>query len=235
MTSNAKNMEHRILLEKLFGLPNVEGDLVDRLEQRDLKKNQLLGAVEQIVEVVTSISTKVSSNAKLDKESQKVIEAEVRLEASEEGNHSGNSDRKIATSSDKDQFLMDGLWKLAVIRTGNEAVTINKSKNESTTSNPIIKSIIPMDFEELKKIADITARDNQTSTITTTETMFNFELSRDGVPVMTKMLNKVEEMNVTIDSNKQNETSQTCKLIFFVREQILNYIYYTLFQVENIY
>lgn len=174
-------------------------------------------AVEQIVEVVTSISTKVSSSIKSD---QMHVEVTITNSTADKKPSNGtegatsNSDRKIATSQDKDQLLVDNLRKLAEVRTGNEA-PIKKPKNVTGPPPNIITRFKPdniIDLEKLKKIADVVAREGNKTIPLPKETTINFTLSRDGVPVLTKVLTKAEERNdKMMSTTEENQTSHTRK------------------------
>lgn len=126
-----------------------------------------------------------------------------------------NSDRKIANIQDKDSLLVDNLRKLAEVRTGDEPVVVKKPKNDTrTSSSNIVTRFKPdniIDLEKLKKIADVIARENQTHALPK-ETTLNYTLSRDGVPIMTKTLHKVDERNdKMMSTTEENQTSQARK------------------------
>ncbi|KAJ8684425.1 hypothetical protein QAD02_020217 [Eretmocerus hayati] len=218
-TKTTNTSENSVLLERLFGVNNSERDAAKLIEhQRDtahnsssvLPSNLTPGALEQIVEVVTSISTKVSSSIQGDEMVlQKILAVNATMaenvkEAETIANVSStlnlpSSDRKISSSvSDKDQLLVEGLRKLAEVRMGNDSIT-KKPKNESTAPFNLVtkfKTENVIDLEKLKKIADVVAREgNSTLETALKDTSLNFTLSRDGVPILKKTLTKAEERN----------------------------------------
>ncbi|XP_043673455.1 uncharacterized protein LOC122631607 [Vespula pensylvanica] len=122
------------------------------------------------------------------------------------------SDRKISTL-EEDRFLLDKLKQLAEVRTHDKPnVKILKNSSNVSLENPDseIKEGSPSDdqrllqnFDELKKIADV-AMGN--------ETLKNgsalFTLSRDGVRILTKIMNKVDDglnrqVNLTSEENPE--------------------------------
>ena len=227
-TTNTNSSEDTVLLERLFGLQNGERDSFKRdsseqQEQREFDKDSGLGTIEQIVEVVTSISTKVSSSINGDQMILKlVITNTTDTSDSKAANktatatETSNSDRKIATAQDKDQLLVDNLRKFAEVRTGNDG-PLKRPRNESSIPSPnVVTRYKPdnlIDLEKLKKIADVIARGNETSTaVLPKEMTLNYTLSRDGVPVMTKALNKAEERtDKMMSTTEENHISQARK------------------------
>lgn len=120
------------------------------------------------------------------------------------------SDRKISTL-EEDRFILDKLKQLAEVRT-RERPLVKTHKNSSNVSPDDIYSEIKVgpssddrrylqNFDELKKIADV-AMGN--------ETLKNgsslFALSRDGVRILTKIMNKVDDGS-THKGNLTNEES----------------------------
>lgn len=207
--------EDSILLERLFGVQSNEQEQPEPEKDPNVVENP--GAVEQIVEVVTSISTKVSSSIKND---QMHVEVSIsnsttnKKPSNTTEGETSNSDRKIATSQDvKDQILVDNLRKFAEVRTGNDA-PVKKPKNETRVPPNLVRfkpdNII--DLEKLKKIADVAARENNGTVLLPKETTINFTLSRDGIPVLTKVLTKAEDRNdKMISTTEENTTSQARK------------------------
>ncbi|XP_014489305.1 PREDICTED: uncharacterized protein LOC106752251 [Dinoponera quadriceps] len=102
------------------------------------------------------------------------------------------SDRKISALEEENRILLEKLKQLAQIRTNGESVHIarNGSSNDAT-SRPLLgdPDASSPNIDELKKIADIaigneTILKNASSGVT---------LSRDGVEIFTKVLNKLED------------------------------------------
>ncbi|XP_003707051.3 uncharacterized protein LOC100882162 isoform X1 [Megachile rotundata] len=115
------------------------------------------------------------------------------------------SDRKISTV-EENQFLLQKLKQLAVIGTDEQPV------KERSTSRPVVKPTVktevrPLsDFEKLKEIADIA---------TGNETLMNssaaFTMTRDGVEILTKILNKMEDRtDKMISTTEQNLETDHC-------------------------
>ncbi|CAD1469282.1 unnamed protein product, partial [Heterotrigona itama] len=109
------------------------------------------------------------------------------------------SDRKISTMEENDKSLLEKLKQFAEIGTENEPAKVKNSSRpnvgtlQSHTSNVKLntkqESQRPLpDFEKLKQIADIA---------TGNETLMNssagFTMTRDGVEILTKILNKMED------------------------------------------
>lgn len=130
---------------------------------------------------------------------------------SNSSSETSNSDRKIATAQEKDKFIVDSLRKLAEVRTGNEG-SVKKLKNESSIATPnVVTRYKPdnlVDLDKLKKIADVVV--NKTQVVP--DVAVNYTLSRDGVPVMTKPLTRIEERNdKSISTTEENQTRQARK------------------------
>ncbi|XP_047358764.1 uncharacterized protein LOC124952644 isoform X1 [Vespa velutina] len=122
------------------------------------------------------------------------------------------SDRKISTL-EENRYLLDKLKQLAEVRTHDKPiVTIHKNSSNISLDNlnskikegssPSNDQRFLQNFDELKKIADV-AMGN--------ETLKNgsalFTLSRDGVRILTKIMNKVEEDDLKHQANQTNEES----------------------------
>ncbi|KAL0119332.1 hypothetical protein PUN28_009716 [Cardiocondyla obscurior] len=210
--------------------------------------------VEQIVEVVTSISTRVSSNVKsepvilkfvvanstdtrahsetsLSGETNKSVESGIN--GTEQTIISWNeerplwstanlrtmqtSDRKI--SMEKNRVLLEKLKQLAQIKVDPVTIAGNDSNSsEDSRSQELAPSL---NINELKKIADV---------VTGNETLQNasseFTLSRDGVQVFTKVLNRESRPNettyATTEILKTNKTDASCNGFLCGDEKCLN-------------
>ncbi|KAG5334329.1 TMPSC protease, partial [Acromyrmex charruanus] len=129
--------------------------------------------VEQIVEVVTSISTRVSSNIKNDPVILKFI---VTNSTTNPVVHS----EKSSTSNDETDKASE-----STVNTTETILSNNLNLSEILQSQD---HALSLDIEELKKIADV---------VTGNETLKNasseFTLSRDGLEIFTKVLNKEED------------------------------------------
>ncbi|XP_034947847.1 LOW QUALITY PROTEIN: uncharacterized protein [Chelonus insularis] len=107
-------------------------------------------------------------------------------------------DRKISTAEER-EALLEKLKKLAEVRTDND--TRSKLKNITRTfKTPIVvintkedglKNFSSVNVEDLKKLADV-ATGNETMKVNISSAI---TLSRDGVEVYTKILNKVGDKN----------------------------------------
>ncbi|CAG5101575.1 Similar to Enteropeptidase-like, partial [Cotesia congregata] len=213
------------LLEKLFSTKDLESKPSNVEEHRP---------IQSIVEVVTSISTKVSTKVRTNNvvlsfditnsTSPPIIhnDEEENGKNSEGANSENRSfsdqispsdletfdlktlqsfDRKISTQ--EKEAILEKLKKLAEVRTDSDSV---KGKNSTrVTKFPEIdknhKNFV--DVEELKKFADIamgnkTIAGNFSSQVT---------LSRDGIEVHKKVLNKV----VKDEEEVVKENSESCK------------------------
>lgn len=200
--------------------------------------------VEQIVEVVTSISTRVSSSIKSDPVILKFIvtnsttnpvvhseetsddEAIKSLESAISTTEkilswtekrpflqAGNlrtmqtSDRKML-ALEENRVLLEKLKQLAQIKTNDDITRNNSSSSEMLQPQDPAPSL---NIDELKKIADV---------VTGNETLQNaslgFTLSRDGVEIFTKVLNKEEdgthkdETHTMSTIRKISETNGNC-------------------------
>lgn len=223
--TNSNAVDETILLEKLFGIEESDNSSsslkkVNEAPLNDLSKNlnSSVGSIEQIVEVVTSISTKVSAiensepliikistpNSSLSENILNLTNTK-NVSASILNEEEANLDRKV-TPINKNELLMENLRKFAEIRTENDT-NVKKVTNILTSVQPNPTEWPKFDvinLEALKKIANI-AKENRTIT-------GNFSKSFDGVPVLKKKLNKVDEridkMILTFKENIVNETGE---------------------------
>lgn len=119
------------------------------------------------------------------------------------------SDRKISTL-EENRFLLEKLRQLAEIGSDDKPVKSNKNTSRPGT----LQSSIPVqleprpsvDFDKLKEIADIA---------TGNETLMNssagYTMTRDGVEIFTKILNKVEDRtDKMISSTEKNKETDAC-------------------------
>lgn len=206
--------------------------------------NQKSTIVEQIVEVVTSISTRVSSSIKSDPvilkfivtnstdpvvHSEKTSDDEVNksLESAVGTTEkilswtqkrpflqSANlrtmqtSDRKML-ALEENRVLLEKLKQLAQIKTDDDPVHIvRNNSNSSEMLQP--QDLAPsLNIDELKKIADVA-----TGNETLQNASSGFTLSRDGVEIFTKVLNKEEartdETHTMSTIRKISETNGNC-------------------------
>ncbi|XP_015183396.1 PREDICTED: uncharacterized protein LOC107070065 isoform X2 [Polistes dominula] len=205
--------------------------------------NQNNTRIEQIVEVVTSVSTKVSSKENPDrvvlrfvvtnstsspiihtdgnKKSDKLLSFENTEEKRSFKNDNPTnlnpltiltSDRKISTS-EEDRFILDKLKQLAEVRTHDNKPSLKIVKNSSdhsiqNSNFQLNDSKLISHFDELKKIADVAIGN---------ETLKNdsslFTLSRDGVRILTKIMNKVNDDDN--DHQMKNHTTEYPDLIIY--------------------
>jgi len=178
--------------------------------------------VQQIIEIVTSVSTKVSSSVKgnpivLSLVTNSTTSPIIRANHEEDRSFAENGDmteamflspeepslasanlRTMQTVPDKEvtseenRVLLDKLKQLIQIRTDDSA---RIARNGSSSSNVTLKTensnISSLNIDELRKIADV---------VTGNETLKNanleFTLSRDGVKIFTKVLNKAENRSI---------------------------------------
>lgn len=178
--------------------------------------------IEQIVEVVTSISTRVSSSIKADPVVLKLlignstvlplIRSEKTSSSSKEENRafgaitdttekspawsqqrpppSANlktmqtSDRKISALEEENRILLEKLKQLAQIRTDEDSVQIVRNASMSRPLRGSNASLLNSD--ESRKIVDVATGNQNLKNAGLT-------LSRDGVEVLTKVLNKVAD------------------------------------------
>lgn len=124
------------------------------------------------------------------------------------------SDRKISTL-EENRFLLEKLRQLAEIGSDDKPVKSNKNTSRPGT----LQSSIPVqleprpsvDFDKLKEIADIA---------TGNETLMNssagYTMTRDGVEIFTKILNKVEDRTDKMISSteKNKETGKLFGIVF---------------------
>ncbi|XP_017881922.1 uncharacterized protein LOC108626033 isoform X2 [Ceratina calcarata] len=122
-------------------------------------------------------------------------------------------DRKISTI-DENEYLLDRLKQLADVGVENEPA---KSKNDSRPESKPHKSNVKLntkseehrplpDFEKLREIADVA---------TGNETLMNssaaFTMTRDGVEILTKILNKMEDRtDKMISTTEENLETDDC-------------------------
>ncbi|EFN80032.1 Enteropeptidase [Harpegnathos saltator] len=101
------------------------------------------------------------------------------------------SDRKISALEEENRILLEKLKQLAEIRTDGDSVQVarNGSSNDATMSGPLQGPDAPSpNIDELKKIADVAVGNETLKNASSGVT-----LSRDGVEVFTKVLNKLED------------------------------------------
>ncbi|XP_015601764.1 uncharacterized protein LOC107270868 isoform X2 [Cephus cinctus] len=134
------------------------------------------------------------------------------------------SDRKIS-NSERDQMLLEKLKEFAEVRTDDDIGMVNTKnkngnngihfqnisdtqiRNQSTDSYQTLPN-----FEDLKKIADISTG-NETALKNTTS---NFTFSRDGVQIFTKVFNKADErVDKMISTTEENRLKNSQKCIGF--------------------
>ncbi|XP_046142276.1 uncharacterized protein LOC114874923 isoform X1 [Osmia bicornis bicornis] len=120
------------------------------------------------------------------------------------------SDRKIS-AVEENRFLLEKLKQLASIGTGEQPA------RDRNSSKPIVEMLRPSnvnmeprplpDFEKLKEIADI-ATGNQTLM----NSSAGFTMTRDGVEILTKILNKMEDRTdkMIISTTEQNLEADRC-------------------------
>jgi len=176
--------------------------------------------VQQIIEIVTSISTKVSSSVKGDPIVSRLVTNSttspiIRADHEEDRSLAETSDvtemflwmesslaptnlKTMQTAQDKEitpeekPVLLDKLKQLTQIRTDDSArIARNGSSSSSATLKTENSNISSLNIDELRKIADV---------VTGNETLKNanleFTLSRDGVKIFTKVLNKAENRSM---------------------------------------
>nr|XP_012220724.1 PREDICTED: uncharacterized protein LOC105671295 isoform X2 [Linepithema humile] len=207
-------------IPKHFSSHEIQLDPARSNEKKSSNLNSTI--VEQIVEVVTSISTKVSSSIKGDPVILKFIIANSTLPhpisertlTSSSGVHEASrsfgaaiettekvlpstskrpsnvrtmqmSDRKILTL-EENRALLEKLMQFAEIRTDSDAQITRNNLNASATLLPQNPNA-PLNINELKKIADVV-----TGNETLRNTSSGYTMSRDGVEIFTKVLNKME-------------------------------------------
>ncbi|XP_076276162.1 uncharacterized protein LOC143207041 [Lasioglossum baleicum] len=116
------------------------------------------------------------------------------------------SDRKISTM-EENSYLLEKLKQFADIGTGDKPVKSSKNNsrplvslvhtlNTKSDSKPVVE---PLNFDKLKQIADI-ATGNQTLM----NSSAGFTLTRDGVEIFTKILNKMEDRTDKMISTTEN-------------------------------
>ncbi|XP_018318375.1 uncharacterized protein [Mycetomoellerius zeteki] len=192
--------------------------------------------VEQIVEVVTSISTRVSSNIKSDpvilkfivtnSTTNPIVHSEKTSTSNDEADKSSESliqkrpllsaanlrtiqtsDRKM--SLEENRILLEKLKQLAQIKTNNDPVQIIRNNSNLSEMLQSQDHAPLLDIEELKKIADVVTG-NETLKNTSSE----FTLSRDGVEIFTKVLNKEEDQTYETHTvsmiEKLSKTNDSC-------------------------
>ncbi|EZA47834.1 Enteropeptidase [Ooceraea biroi] len=199
-----------------------------RPESAELSENESStrkgsAVVQQIIEVVTSVSTKVSSSMKGDPIVLKLIAANsttspiIRADHEEDRSLAETGDmtktvfswtrerpslasadlRIMQTASEENPILLEKLKQLAQIRTDDDSARIARNGSNSSTLQTESSNVSSLNIDELRKIADV---------VTGNETLKNasleFTLSRDGVKIFTKVLNKAE--NRTMDELIRN-------------------------------
>ncbi|CAK9832521.1 PRSS8 [Anthophora retusa] len=124
------------------------------------------------------------------------------------------SDRKIS-QIEESRFLLEKLKQLAEIGTENEPVKSKNNSRPGMLQSHILNAMSSVksddhrplaDFEKLKEIADIA---------TGNETLMNssagFTLTRDGMEIFTKILNKIEDRtDKTISTTEENLETDRC-------------------------
>ncbi|XP_012521492.2 uncharacterized protein LOC105827856 [Monomorium pharaonis] len=177
--------------------------------------------VEQIVEVVTSISTRVSSSindpvilkfivtnstantektstsdGEVNKSFESVVDATEKISSWTPEKRPSlsaanlrtmqTSDRKM--SLEENRLLLEKLKQLAQVKTDDDPVQIARNKSNTGEVLRPQNFALSLNIDELKKIADV---------VTGNETLENaspgLTLSRDGVEIFTKVLNKEED------------------------------------------
>ncbi|XP_024875148.1 uncharacterized protein LOC112456685 isoform X1 [Temnothorax curvispinosus] len=123
------------------------------------------------------------------------------------------SDRKM--SLEENRVLLEKLKQLAQIKTDDDPVRVIRNNSKQNSSEILrLQDLAPsLNIDELKKIADV---------VTGNESLQNansgFTLSRDGVEIFTKVLNKEEDRGERneadtmskIRESKTNETNDSC-------------------------
>lgn len=120
------------------------------------------------------------------------------------------SDRKISTI-EENRSLLERLKQFAEIGAGNEAVRgKDNSKSHGSSSIEQKDDDRPLpDFEKLKQIADIA-----TGNETLMDSSAGFTMTRDGVEILTKILNKMEDRTDKMISSTE-ENFEAGKFFFF--------------------
>ncbi|XP_018361821.1 PREDICTED: uncharacterized protein LOC108760388 [Trachymyrmex cornetzi] len=119
------------------------------------------------------------------------------------------SDRKM--SLEENRILLEKLKQLAQIKTNDDLVQITRNNLNLSEMLQSQDHELSLDIEELKKIADV---------VTGNETLKNasseFTLSRDGVEIFTKILNKEEDETYARETHtvptiqKLSKTNDSC-------------------------
>ncbi|KAM0737271.1 hypothetical protein ACS0PU_000364 [Formica fusca] len=121
------------------------------------------------------------------------------------------SDKK--TSSEENQILLEKLKQLAEIRTDDDFMQIMRN---NSNSNVMLKlqdfNASSVNIDELKKIANV-----MTGNKTLKNVNLEFTLSRDGVEIFTKVLNKVEDQTDETLTTIQPNFSKTSPNNNYVR------------------
>lgn len=215
---NPNGTEEVSLLQRLFGGAQDDSKKHLIIQKKDpispKNKSEEVGNVEQIVEVVTSISTRVSSMIQGDQMTLKLVitnttdneEVKPNATTSEEPN---NSDRKIAMM-DKNELLLESLRKIALVRVGNESVS-SQVKDAVNTTKPLSGQQYfgpTINLDSMKKVTNITVGNSNRTVDKANKTDEVYALSRDGVPVLKRILHKVAEREDKMITNPENVTSK---------------------------
>ncbi|XP_076639718.1 uncharacterized protein LOC143351751 [Colletes latitarsis] len=109
-------------------------------------------------------------------------------------------DRKISTI-EENRFLLEKLKQLAAIGTDDKPVKSSKNHSRPHVSNVKPEARPLLDFEKLKEIADIA-----TGNKTLMNSSAGFTMTRDGVEIFTKILNKMEDRDDKMISTTEKST-----------------------------
>ncbi|KYQ57902.1 Enteropeptidase, partial [Trachymyrmex zeteki] len=207
------------LLEQLFGVHDYTHDrdttdtestseasfsykIQNSTKSDEKNSNHKSTIVEQIVEVVTSISTRVSSNIKSDPVILKFI---VTNSTTNPIVHS----EKTSTSNDEADKSSESLIQKRPLLSAANLRTIQTNNSNLSEMLQSQDHAPLLDIEELKKIADVVTG-NETLKNTSSE----FTLSRDGVEIFTKVLNKEEDQTYETHTvsmiEKLSKTNDSC-------------------------
>lgn len=220
-TSERNVMNTKPIVSERFSSHEISPDSTRFREKESSKHKSTI--IEQIVEIVTSISTRVSSNIKNNSVVSKLIitNSTNPIIRSEKISISNEADRlfglttteKVVSSiqdqpslslknsrtmqtSDKktltfeeNQILLEKLKQLAKIRTDDDFVQIRRNNSSSSVKLQFQDSnASSLNIDELKKIANI-----MTENKTLKNVNLGVTLSRDGVEIFKKVLNKIED------------------------------------------
>jgi len=208
-----------VLPESFHPRDTTQTEAIEFNEKEPLTRKDTM--VQQIIEIVTSVSTKVSSSVKGDpivlslitnsttspiradhEEDRSLAETGDMTEAmflwTEEPSLASAKLKTMQIASDKEimseenRVLLDKLKQLIQIRTDDSMrIARNGSSSLSVTLKTENSNVSSLNIDELRKIADV---------VTGNETLKNanleFTLSRDGVKIFTKVLNKAENRSI---------------------------------------